>query len=79
MFGLRSPSSLRNVALAGVTGAGVALVGLSLANVASMDGTLAAATQQAKPIRHTTQVSFVTKRNCPREHHRTAPASDVQY
>jgi hypothetical protein len=81
MSGLPSPSSLRSAAVAAVAGAGVALFGLSLTNVASMDGTLAAATQQAKPIHHTTQVSFVTKQNCPREQHRKAPASasDVKY
>jgi hypothetical protein len=81
MLGLPSPSVLRNAAVASVAGAGVALVGLSLTNVASMDGTLAAATHQAAPVHSTTQVSFVTKRKCPlAHHHRTpAPASDVQY
>jgi hypothetical protein len=44
-----------------------------------MDGTLAAATHQATPVHHTTQVSFVTKRKCPPVHHRTPAASDVQY
>jgi hypothetical protein len=79
MLGLPSPSALRNAAVAAVAGAGVALVGLSLTNVASMDGTLAAATHQATPVHHTTQVSFVTKRKCPPVHHRTPAASDVQY
>jgi hypothetical protein len=82
MLGLPSPSVLRNAAVASVAGAGVALVGLSLTNVASMDSTLAAATHQATPIHHTTQVSYVTKRTCPLEHPR-APAgpavSRVQY
>jgi hypothetical protein len=45
-----------------------------------MDGTLAAATHQAAPVHHTTQVSFVTKRKCPPDHRRTpARATDVQY
>jgi hypothetical protein len=80
MLGLPSPSALRNAAVAAVAGAGVALVGLSLTNVASMDGTLAAATHQAAPVHHTTQVSFVTKRKCPPGHRRTpARATDVQY
>lgn len=82
MLGLPSPSTLRNTAVASIAGAGVALIGLSLTNVASMDGTLAAATQQPTPIHHTTQVSYVTKRDCPREHRQTPQsqaASDVQY
>lgn len=81
MLGLPSRSTLRNAAVASVAGAGVALLGLSLTNVAAMDGTLAAATHQPAPIHRTTQVSFETKRDCPREHHRTSnhPASDLQY
>ena len=82
MLGLPSPSALRNAGVACVAGAGVALLGLSLTNVASMDSTLAAATQQPAPVHQTTQVSYETKRDCPREHRPTKtnhPASDLQY
>jgi hypothetical protein len=72
MLGLPSPSALRNAAVASIAGAGIALVGLSLTNVAAMDGTLAAATHQPAPIHRTTQVSYVTKRDCPREHRQTS-------
>ena len=81
MLGLPSPSALRNAAVASVAGAGVALIGLSFSNVASMDSTLAAATRPA-PVVHSTQVSFVTKRDCPREHRQTSTdraTSNVQY
>ncbi len=87
MLGLPSPSGLRHAAVASVAGAGVALIGLSLSNVASIDGTLAAATQAPAPITHSSQVSFDGVRGCPRGHHPHphAPASgdgaaaDVQY
>jgi hypothetical protein len=82
MLGLPSPSALRLAAVASIAGAGVALIGLSLTNVASMDGTLAAATHQPAPIHDTRQVSYVTKRGCLREHRQTSTsqsASDVQY
>jgi hypothetical protein len=82
MLGLPSPSALRHAAVASVAGAGVALVGLSLTNVAAMDGTLAAATQAPAPIHHTTQVSYVTKHGCAREHRPTSKnqtTSDWQY
>ena len=82
MPGLPSPSALRNAGVACVAGAGVALLGLSLTNVASMDSTLAAATQQPAPIHRTTQVSYETKRDCPREHRPSRtdrPTAHLQY
>jgi len=86
MLGLPSTAALRNAAVACVAGAGVALVGLSLSNVASIDGTLAAATEQPARIEHAAPVSFDGARHCPRERPRSsAPAStadgpaDVQY
>jgi hypothetical protein len=78
MPGLPSPSGLRNAAVACIAGAGVALVGLSLANVASIDGTLAAATP-APAVVHSTDVRFQTPRDCPRTHHRPAASADQQY
>ena len=75
MSRLPSPAALRTAAVAAVAGAGVALLGLSVANVAAIDAPLAAATHQARPpVLHTTQVSYVGRRDCP-WHHRHAPAT----
>lgn len=90
MLGLPSPATLRHAAVASVAGAGIALMGVSFANVASIDGTLsAAATQQAVPAPapiERTQVSFRDVRDChrdrPHQADRREPASsaaDLQY
>lgn len=87
MLGLPSPAALRHAAVASVAGAGVALMGLSFANVASIDGTLSAATQRPAPAPEPapiepTQVSF-HERGCHRDRpHQQGPASspaDLQY
>ena len=71
MLGLPSRTALRNASVACVAGAGVALLGLSLTNVASMDATLAAATEQPAPVHRTMPVSFETKQDCPLEQNQT--------
>jgi hypothetical protein len=68
MLGLPSPSALRTAAVAVVAGAGVSLVGLSFANVAAMDGSLAAATQHPASVQQDSDVSFRAVRDCPRGH-----------
>jgi hypothetical protein len=60
MPGLPSASAVRRAGLAAVVGAGLALVGLSVDGIASMDGTLRAATQPP-PVTHVRNVSFVTR------------------
>ncbi len=83
MPGLPSPAALRNAAVACVAGAGVALLGVSVSNLAAIDGTLAAA-QQAAPAQQI-PVSYVRGRDCHRtRHHREAapaqaPSSNEQY
>jgi hypothetical protein len=88
MLGLPSTAAVRNAAVACVAGAGVALVGLSVSNVASIDGTLAAATPSPAPAVHNALVSWdQKKRMCPRVHRHApgqasssgAASSDLQY
>jgi len=71
MFRLRSAAILRRSALAAATGAGVALVGVSFANIASLDGDLQAAVQQPPPAVQERAVSYVP--DSPRPCERDAP------
>ena len=84
MFGLRSAAILRRSALAAATGAGVALVGVSFANIASLDGDLQAAVQQQPPPAiQERAVSYVpdSPRACERDSSspRTAPESTQRF
>ena len=82
MSRLPSPRALRRTAVAGVAGAGFALVGLSFSNVAAMDSTLKAATEQATPPVSARDVSYVPRRDCPPKHDRvrsTTSATHLQY
>jgi hypothetical protein len=86
MLGLPSTAAVRNAAVACVAGAGVALVGLSVSNMASIDGTLAAATPHPAPV-HSSLVSWDGSPTCRRAHRHApqqaspapAPSSDLQY
>lgn len=76
MIGLPSAPALRRASVAAVAGAGLALVGLSFSNIAALDGTLRAATEQAAPpAQQDTGVSFATQqvRDCPDDSSRSTP------
>lgn len=59
-----SVNAIRRVGVAGALGAGLALLGMSLAGIASMDSDLRAASQRAQPpaIRDHRAVSFEQRR-----------------
>jgi hypothetical protein len=71
MPSLPSASAVRRTGVAAAIGAGLALVGISVHGIASMDGTLRAATERPQRV-YDRNVSFVTPRsgNCWRGHSR---------
>jgi len=79
MFGLRSAAILRRSALAAATGAGVALVGVSFANIASLDADLRAAVPPP-PIVQERAVSYApdSPRACSPDRHRTPPRTATE-
>ena len=76
MFRLRSAAILRRSALAAATGAGVALVGVSFANIASLDGDLQAAVEHPPPAVQERAVSYAP--DAPRPCERDASRSPDQ-
>jgi hypothetical protein len=72
MPGLPSASAVRRAGVAAAIGAGLALVGISVHGIASMDGTLRAATERPQHV-YDRNVSFVTPRSgsCWRGHSRS--------